>query len=84
MYRVILQRQPESYYRRASRNATARLGKCFESLEQNPFKKGNKALKGEFKGLRRLRVGNVRMVYSVDKAEMIVHILAVLPRGDVY
>ncbi|MBI5789693.1 MAG: type II toxin-antitoxin system RelE/ParE family toxin [Candidatus Schekmanbacteria bacterium] len=84
MYKVILQRQPESYYRRAGRDAAARLEKCFESLEENPFIKTNKALKGEFKELYRARVGNLRVVYSVNKAEMTVHVLAILPRGDVY
>ncbi len=84
MYKVILQRQPESYYRRASRDAATRLEKCFESLERNPVGKGSKTLKGEFKGLRRVRIGKLRLVYSVNKAEMIVHILAILPRGDVY
>ncbi len=84
MYKVILQRQPESYYRRAGRDAVARLEKCFESLEQDPFGKGNKVLKGELKGFHRARVGNLRVVYSVDEAKMVVHILAILPRGDVY
>ena len=84
MYKVILQRQPESYYRRASRDATRRLEKCFESLEQDPFGEGSKTLKGEFKGHRRVRIRNLRVVYLVNKAEKIVHILAILPRGDVY
>jgi len=84
MYKVILQRQPESYYRRAGRDAAARLEKCFESLEQTPFDKRNKILKGELEGSRRVRVGNLRVVYSVNEKEKIVNILAILPRGDVY
>ena len=84
MYKVILQRQPESYYRRAGRDAVARLEKCFESLEQDPFDKRNKILKGELEGSRRVRVGNLRVVYSVNEKEKVVSILAILPRGDVY
>ena len=42
------------------------------------------ALKGEFEGLRRLRVGRYRIVYEWQKQELVVLIVRVGHRKEVY
>jgi mRNA interferase RelE/StbE len=42
------------------------------------------ALKGEFEGLRRLRVGRYRIVYEWQQQELVVLIVRVGHRRDVY
>ncbi|MDI6760121.1 MAG: type II toxin-antitoxin system RelE/ParE family toxin [Candidatus Brocadiaceae bacterium] len=83
MYRVILQRQAERYYRRADKTTARRLDKCFSELEKDPYS-NTRALKGEFKGLHRLRIGNLRVIVGINSDTRIVNVLAILPRGDIY
>ena len=42
------------------------------------------ALKGEFEGLRRLRVGPYRVVYEWQRDELVVLVVRIGHRGDVY
>jgi len=42
------------------------------------------ALKGEFAGLRRLRVGRYRVVYEVQNNELVVLVVRIGHRKDVY
>jgi mRNA interferase RelE/StbE len=42
------------------------------------------ALKGEFKGLRRIRVGQYRVIYEVLDNELIVLVVKIGHRRDVY
>ena len=41
-------------------------------------------LSGEWRGLRRLRVGDVRVIYGFDGTELLVSIVRVRHRRDVY
>lgn len=42
------------------------------------------ALKGEFEGLRRLRVGNFRVVYEWQRTELVILMVRIGHRRDVY
>ena len=84
MYKVLLQSQPEKYYRKANPKIAQKLAVCFENLENDPFGINTKALSGIHKGRRRCRIGSLRVVYEVDQDSQIVHVIAILPRGDVY
>ena len=41
-------------------------------------------LSGQWKGLRRLRVGNVRVIYGFDGTELLISVLRVGHRREVY
>ncbi len=84
MYEVILQNQPEKYYKRLDRKIATRLAECFENLETDPFGKNTKELSGIHKGRRRCRVGSIRVIFEVDQTNKKVFVIAILPRGDVY
>ena len=59
-----------------------RLVKAIDALAEHPFS-GN-ALKGGLRGLRRLRVGDYRVVYEVQEDALIVLIIRVAHRRDAY
>ncbi len=59
--------------------------RCFQQLERDPRRHGNiKALKGEFAGLFRYRIGDWRVVYEVDDSSASVIVYDIANRRDVY
>ncbi|HED06554.1 MAG TPA: type II toxin-antitoxin system RelE/ParE family toxin [Ignavibacteria bacterium] len=57
----------------------------YPQLRTNPFFGPNiKKLKGEFNGLYRIRIGNYRLFYTIDKQKVIVFILEITQRKDAY
>lgn len=58
-----------------------------ESIEQHlldsPERKG-KPLTGSFRGHRRLRVGDYRVIYRIDPAQKIVYVVAIKHRREAY
>jgi mRNA interferase RelE/StbE len=59
-----------------------RLIEAIDRLATEPTAGG--VLKGEFRGLRRLRVGRYRIVYEVDEGELTVLVIRIGHRKDVY
>ena len=52
------------------------------NLAKDPYK--GKALSGEFKGLYRWRAGNLRVIYEIQDKQLIVLVLKIGDRKDVY
>lgn len=55
---------------------------AIDNLPDNPWV--GKSLKGEMSGLRRLRVGNYRVVYEVIDQEVLILVVRVAHRRHVY
>ncbi|MFZ3042624.1 MAG: type II toxin-antitoxin system RelE/ParE family toxin [Thiobacillus sp.] len=53
-----------------------------DELKANPTAGG--VLKGEFSGLRRIRVGNYRVVYEVQDQKLVVLVVRIGHRREVY
>ena len=60
-----------------------RLARRIDSLAENPFPQGIKKLAGE-KDLYRLRVGDYRILYQVQGKRLVVLVVGIGHRGDVY
>lgn len=54
-----------------------------EYLSKEPLSLG-KPLQGFFKGLYRYRYGNYRIIYAIDRSELVILILRIADRKDVY
>jgi len=52
-------------------------------LSKNPLSLG-KPLKGIFKGLYRYRYGSYRIIYAIDRESVVILILRIADRKDVY
>ena len=85
-FTVILQSQPEKFYRKTDPKTARLLEKCFRKIENNPFYQARriKKLKGIYDMTYRYRVGSLRVVYEIDVERNEVGVLAILSRGDVY
>lgn len=60
----------------------ARVIETIDGLCDNPF--AGSALKGEFSGLRRVRVGAYRVVYEVQDTRLVILVVRIGHRREVY
>ena len=68
--------------RRIQKPIRARIVEAIDGLAENPFK--GSVLKGELRGLRRIRVGEHRIVYEIQEEAIVVLVVRVRHRRDVY
>ena len=67
---------------RASRKLGEQIARAIDRLALNP--ELGEFLKGEWKGYRKYRTGNYRIVYRVEHARLIIYIITIDDRKDVY
>ena len=68
--------------RRVAGPDRARIVAAIDRLAETPHL--GAALKGDLRGLRRIRVGDYRMVYEVQDDELVVLVVRVAHRQDAY
>ena len=85
MYRVELSREAQRYYDTCDKPIATKLARCFEALERNPRAGNNvKALKGGLSGSYRYRLGDLRVVYTINDKAVTVFVITIAKRSDVY
>ncbi|MGJ5675668.1 MAG: type II toxin-antitoxin system RelE family toxin [Nostochopsis sp.] len=85
MYEVVLSTEAQEVYASADQALAKKIAKCFEYLEKNPrFHPNIKALKGDFIGYYRYRIGDYRVIYQVDDDSNQVMITTIVHRRDAY
>ena len=82
-YNIQFAPSAERAFRKLTRDLQLRLGKAIDKLTINPLPNGVKKLSGEM-GLFRIRVGDYRIVYQVKSAELIVLVVRLGHRRDIY
>lgn len=55
-----------------------------EALAINPRPEGVKSLKGTLAGYHRIRVGNYRVIYHIEDKKLIILVVKIAQRGEVY
>jgi len=63
---------------------SAQIAKAIDGFETNPRPKGCKKLKGEKEYLWRIRVGDYRIIYSIEESIKVIEIRKVSHRKNVY
>jgi mRNA interferase RelE/StbE len=66
------------------KNEQRRLEECIDRLAANPRPVGAKALQGSSKGHLRVRIGDYRIIYRVEDDRLLVLVVRVGHRKDVY
>ena len=80
MYKIIIKKKAKKFIDGLPKNDRMRLAAAIEEL---PNGSDIKPLKGH-EGLLRLRVGDYRLVYTVDHGELIVYVIDADNRGEIY
>jgi mRNA interferase RelE/StbE len=82
-YRVIWKRSAEKELIKLRRDVIIRLLELAESLKNNPFPAGHKKLVGTEETYR-VRSGDYRLIYQVRNKQLIIEIVRVGHRSNVY
>ena len=83
IYNIIITHSAQKAIKKLDENTRIRILKRMKEMQKWPFTGDVKPLKG-LPGEWRTRVGDWRIIYSVDRDQLIVMILKVAHRGDVY
>jgi len=83
MYRLFISQAADKQTARLPAKARQKISDAIGQLRDNPRPRGCKKLKGEDE-LWRIRVGDYRVVYTIEDDELIVLVVRVANRKDVY
>ena len=83
VYKVILSRQAEQFYKKLEVKVKAKVRDSLISLEEEV--NAGKRLRGDLKENYSLRVGKkLRIIYTVSEKDKTVYVVAIGPRRNVY
>ena len=80
MYKIIIKKRAKKFIDKLPVNERKRI---VYSIERLPNGEDIKKLQG-YDDLLRLRVGEYRIIYSIDNGQLIIYIVDVGNRGDIY
>ncbi len=83
MYKITFSKNADKVLRRMPQNNAVIIAKKIKELSINPHGMRNVRKLTNHPGYR-LRVGDWRVVYTVNDNELIIHIIKVKTRGEVY
>jgi mRNA interferase RelE/StbE len=85
MYEVLLHPDDQNVYANADKSLAKKIARCLQQLEQTTRSHPNiKALKGDLAGYYRYRIGDYRVIYSVEDEVVRVFVIASAHRSEVY
>ena len=86
-WRIEIKPSAEKQYLKLDRKTRKRIKGALQDLEQeeNPLLHPRvRPLTGKLKGDYRVRVGGWRVLFTPDRESRVLHVYAILPRGDAY
>ena len=85
MYDVLLHPDAAKTYANVDKALAKKIARCLQQLEQTPrFHPNIKALKSDYAGYYRYRIGDYRVIYSVDDDVVQVFVIAIAHRSEAY
>ena len=82
MYEIIFRNPAKSFLRKLDKETQGKIIEKIEKLKINP--RLGKPLTGSLKGLWRLRHDNYRIIYKIKDLELIIYVMTIGPRRNVY
>ncbi len=83
MYNVLIRRKALKEIAKLPKKSQISVSKAIKALAENPFPRGYKKLIGTFR-VYRIRIGDCRVIYDIIEEELIIDIVRVRHRKDVY
>ena len=82
MFNIIFDKKAAVYFKKLDSENKIRIGKKLEDLKNNP--ELGKPLTGNLSGLWSLRIGKYRLIYQIKNQELVIFILDLGHRKNVY
>lgn len=84
-YSIEFYKEALKYLQRLDKPSRIRIVQYLEILSENPFhpELDIKRMRGTSEEYR-LRVGSFRIIYTIEEKQLIIHVLKIGSRGDVY
>jgi mRNA interferase RelE/StbE len=82
-YQVVLSNTAKKDLSKLPTQVVNKIIPVLEALQNNPRPNGCKKLKG-FKDLWRVRIGNYRIIYSIDDVILLIDVREIGDRKDIY
>ena len=82
MYEILLSSAAVQDYKKISDSELEKINKTIDQLEKNPRPQGYKKLQG--RNAYRVRAGNYRIIYEIKDKELIILVIRIRHRSDVY
>ena len=83
MYKVTFSKQADKTLRRMPRNTAQNIVKKIKELAVNPKRMRNVKKLTDHPGYR-LRFGDWRVVYTLNENEVLIHVVKIKSRGEIY
>ncbi len=84
MYRIVYSREASKIMRTLPRNLATTIRGTLEQLAADPFASNNNVKRLRNREDCRLRIGDWRILYSLNEAVLTIEVLRIGPRGQVY
>lgn len=82
-FKILFKKSAQKDMAKLERNTRQRISDAIAALADNPYPVGSLKLSG-FEDYRRIRVGSFRIVYQVRYNELIIFVIRIADRKDVY
>ncbi len=84
MYEIALRRKAEKFLDSLDQKTAQRLGNALLDLKDFPLRGDLKKLSGSYQGMFRLRVGDYRILFTVDEKSKAIYVYLIDHRSGVY
>ena len=81
-YTILLSRQAEKFYKKLNKNIKAKVREALTTLETQSY--AGKRLHGELRQNYSMRVGKIRIIYTVSEKDKTIYVIAIGSRKRIY